>query len=392
MCCGSTWLWMRQREPIVVEDEMNRSREPAARKRGTLKIFLGAVAGVGKTYRMLAEAHRRVSRGEDVVIGLVETHGRTATAELTKGLEQVPLKRIEYRAKAFYEMDTAAVIARGPQWVLVDELAHTNVPGSDHEKRWQSVEDIRDAGINVISTLNIQHLESLSDAVFEITGVRVRETIPDSIVDTAEEVELEDITVEAVLNRLRRGDIYPQDKIPQAMGNFFRRENIVALRELALRKTVDEVDTQLHEYMDTQKMTKERAAHEQIVVCITPRPLALRLVRRGYRLAKRLQGEFITLHVRVPGTILSRKEQTLLNEAYELTRDLGGKVTEVEGESVPQGIINHVNQGGATYIVMGQSVRSRFEEIIRGSIVNRVMRETRNIDIVVVADSDDNAE
>ncbi len=358
-------------------------------KRGRLKIFLGAVAGVGKTYRMLAEAHRRISRGEDVVIGLVETHGRPATTELLKGLEQVSLQKIEYRGTEFHEMDTAAVIARNPQWALVDELAHTNIPGSQHAKRWQSVEELRDAGISVISTLNVQHLESLNDAVFEITGVRVRETIPDIIVDTADEVELEDLVPDALLNRLRRGDIYAEEKIPQALSNFFRRENIVALRELALRKTVDEVDTQLHEYLDTQRMSKERAAHEQIVVCVAPRPLATNLVRRGYRLAKRLQAELVSLHVRVPGAALGRKEQALLEEAHSLTRDFGGKVVEVEGESVAAEIVKFVKEGGATHLVMGQSARSRLEEILRGSIINRIMRETRGIDIVVVADSDE---
>lgn len=358
-------------------------------KRGRLKIFLGAVAGVGKTYRMLAEAHRRVFRGEDVVIGLVETHGRQATAEQVTGLEQVSLKAVEYRGRVFYELDAEAVITRKPQWVMVDELAHTNVPGTIPPKRWQSVEQIRDAGINVISTLNIQHLESLNDAVYEITGVRVRETIPDAIVDTADEVELEDVTPDAVINRLKRGDIYPVEKIQQALANFFRKENIVALRELALRKTTEEVDTQLHEYMKAHDLREGRAAQEHITVLIAPRPFASKLVRRGYRLANRLQGTFSTVHVRVPGAALSNREQVLLDEAYDLTRNLGGQVIELRGDSVPQEIVKHVNEAETTYIVMGQSARSRLEEIIRGSIINRIMRDTRNIDIVVVADSDE---
>ena len=371
----------------MTPEEQSSAESHAVRQRGKLKIFLGAVAGVGKTYRMLAEAHRRVSRGEEVVIGLVETHGRPATAELVKGLEQVPLKAVEYRGKVFYELDAEAVIARQPEWVLVDELAHTNVPGMVPRKRWQSVEQIRDAGISVISTLNIQHLESLNDAVYDITGVRVRETIPDVIVDTADEVELEDLTPEALLNRLRRGDIYHGEKIPQALANFFRKGNIVALRELALRKAVDEVDTQLHDYMKAHHMEQGRVAQEHITVLVAPRPLATRLVRRGYRLAKRLQGTFSAVHVRVPGAALSSKEQALLDEAYDLTRNLGGQVIELSGDSVAQEIIKHVNEADTTYIVMGQSARSRLEEIIRGSIINRIMRETRNIDIVVMADS-----
>jgi two-component system sensor histidine kinase KdpD len=241
----------------------------------------------------------------------------------------------------------------------------------------------------VISTLNIQHLESLNDAVYEITGVRVRETIPDAIVDSADEVELEDLTPEALLNRLKRGDIYRGEKIPQALANFFRKENIVALRELALRKTTDEVDTQLHEYMEAHQIREGRAAHEHITVLIAPRPVATRLVRRGYRLANRLQGTFSTVHVRVPGAALSSKEQALLDEAYGLTRNLGGQVIELRGDSVAQEIIKHVSEAETTFVVMGQSARSRLEEIIRGSIINRIMRETRSIDIVVVADSDE---
>lgn len=360
---------------------------PPPGTRGRLKIFLGAVAGVGKTYRMLAEAHRRVERnGEDVVIGIVETHGRPATTALVAGLEQVPLKAIEYRGKTFYEMDTDAVIARHPEWVLVDELAHTNVPGTVPPKRWQSVEQIRHAGVSVISTLNVQHLESLNDAVYEITGVRVRETIPDVIVDHADEVELEDLTPDAVINRLKRGDIYQGEKVPQALASFFRKGNIVALRELALRKTVDEVDTQLHDYMEAHHMAQGKAAHEHITVLVAPRPLAARLVRRGYRLAKRLQGTFSAVHVRVPGAAPSGKEQALLDEAYNLTRNLGGQVIELSGDSVAQEIIKHVTEAETTFIVMGQSARSRLEEIIRGSIINRIMRDTKNIDIVVVAD------
>jgi two-component system sensor histidine kinase KdpD len=354
--------------------------------RGKLKIFLGAVAGVGKTYRMLAEAHRRVARGQDIVIGLVETHGRPGTEELVTGLEQVPLKAVEYRGRTFHELDEDAVIARRPEWVLVDELAHTNVPGTVPPKRWQSVERIRDAGINVISTLNVQHLESLNDAVFQITGVRVRETIPDAIVDQADEVELEDLTPDALLNRLQRGDIYRGEKIPQALANFFRKGNIVALRELALRKTVDEVDTELHEYMRTHDMAEAKAAREHVVVLVAPRALALSLVRRGYMLAKRTQGAFTAVHVRVPGTRPSDKEQALLDEAFALTRNLGGQVIELQGDAIAQEIVRHVTDTGATFIVMGQSARSRLQEVIRGSIVNRIMRETKNIDIVVVAD------
>ncbi len=355
-------------------------------KRGKLKVFLGAVPGVGKTYRMLSEAHRRVSRGEDVVVGLVETHGRSATAGLLEGLEQVPLKRIEYRGATFNELDTAAVIARKPEWALVDEMAHTNIPGTVHPKRWQSVEEIRDAGINVITTVNVQHVESLNDAVFEITGVRVRETVPDAIVDQAEEVELVDLTADAVLNRLKRGDIYKHEKIPQALSNFFRKGNIVALRELALRRTAEEVDEQLQQYMVAHDMAQGKAAHEHVVVGVKPSPLATRLVRRGYRISRRLQASFDCVFVRVPGAALSKSEETLFEELAALTRNLGGKMVELRGESVSDEIVNYVNKSGCTILVMGQSRRSRWHEIIRGSIISRIMRKTHCVDMIVVSE------
>lgn len=370
-------------------DEQSELQSHIADSRGRLKIFLGAVPGVGKTFRMLSEAHRRFARGEDVVIGLIETHGRPATAELIEGLEQIPLKQIEYRGKTFQELDTAAVIERKPEWALVDEMAHTNVPGTVHAKRWQSVDEIRNAGINVISTLNIQHLESLNDTVFELTGIRVRETIPDSVVMEADEVELVDLTPDAVINRLRRGDIYHEEKISQALANFFKKGNIVALRELALRMTADEVDVQLHQYMQNHHMEQAKLAREHIIVAVAPRQLSLKLVRRGYRLARRTQGDFVCVYVRVPGSTPSKKELHVLQEVHDLARNLGGEWAELQGDSVAEELIKYVRESGATLIVMGQSARRRWDEIVRGSIINRIMRETKNVDIVVIADTEE---
>ena len=253
---------------------------------------------MGKTFSMLAEAHRRGSRGEDVVVGFVETHGRTETAELVEGLECLALKRLAYRGKEFDELDTDAVIARRPAWVLVDELAHTNVPGARHAKRWQSVEEIQAAGISVITTVNVQHLESLNDTVFEITGVRVQETLPDAVLDQADEVVLVDLTTAALVNRLRRGVVYDLDTVPGALANFFRRENLVALRELALRKTAEEVDDFLERIAPDADVLHPWVAEERVLVCVRPGPLAVRLVRRGHRLARRLQGRLWVLHVR----------------------------------------------------------------------------------------------
>jgi two-component system, OmpR family, sensor histidine kinase KdpD len=358
---------------------------PPSGTHGRHKIFLGYAPGVGKTYTMLAEAHRRVTRGEDVVIGIVETHGRTEVARLTEGLEQIPRKRIAYRGHMLEEMDTAAVIARQPVWVLVDELAHTNVPGTKHAKRWQSVEEILAAGINVISTVNVQHFESLNDTVFEITGVRVRETLPDSILDVASEVELVDLTPAALLNRLRRGDIYTLAKVPLALKNFFRAGNLGALRELALRRTADEVDEQLRQYREDQHIDRVWRTQERVAVCVTPTFEAMKLIRRGYHLARRLDGVFWTIYVKDPGTIRSPRQLAVLADLAEATRNFGGTFITLEDESVANAIVEFATQNEVTFIVMGQSARTRMQEILYGSIITVLMRHTRTIDVLLVA-------
>ena len=355
------------------------------RKRGRLKVFLGYAPGVGKTYTMLSEAHRRAARGEDVVIGFVEPHDRKETSDLVVGLEQVPLKLIEYRGKTFEELDTAAVIARAPAWALVDELAHTNVPGTRHEKRWQSVEEILAAGIDVITTVNVQHLESLNDTVFQITGVRVQETVPDSVVDRAEEIVLVDLTAAALLNRLQRGVVYDLDKIPGALQNFFKRGNLVALRELALRKTAEEVDDYLEKYLVDHEPEHPWGTEDRVVVCVRPGDQAKKMIRRGYRLAKRFQGEFWTLHVKTPGQVIGGRRHDL-QALFDLTTALGGKVMEVDGDSVAVEILRFAREKRATFIVMGQSKRSRMHEIAHGSLVARIMRESDHVDLLVVAD------
>ncbi len=356
------------------------------RKRGQHKIFLGYAPGVGKTYTMLSEAHRRAERGEDLVIGFVETHGRKETAELVEGLEQVPRKVLEYRGRQFEELDTAAVLVRRPAIVLVDELAHTNVPGTAHAKRWQSVEEILAAGINVISTVNVQHFESLNDTVFQITGVRVRETLPDSVLDKADEVVLVDLTTDALLNRLHRGVVYDLDKIPAATSNFFRRGNLVALRELALRKTAEEVDYNLETYIEEHEIRAPWATEERIVVCVKAGPVAKKLVRRGYRLARRMQGHFYVVHVHTPGEALGRHHSEL-ESLFELARSLGGSVEELGGDSDAEAILEFARENRATFIVIGASKRSRMDEVLRGSsLIARIMRETDFVDVLVVAD------
>lgn len=355
------------------------------RKRGHLKVFLGYAPGVGKTFMMLSEARRRASRGEDVVIGLVVTHGREETAELARGLEEVPLKQIAYRGKTFAELDTAALIARAPGVALIDELAHTNIPGAKHTKRWQSVEEVLDAGIDVLTTVNIQHVESLNDTVEQITGVHVRETVPDFVLDLADEIVLVDLTTGALLNRLRRGVVYDLDTVPGALASFFRPANLAALRELALRKAAEEVDDSLERYASAHDTEAVIAAADRVVVCVRPGEVAAKLVRRGHRLARRFKGEFWVVHVRTHQLTPAHKKE--LQRVAQLTHELGGHFVELAGDSVAEEVLRFAGKKRATFIVAGQSRRSRAHEIVRGSsLVARIMRGSDHIDILVVAD------
>lgn len=365
---------------------MDNERCHCAHPHGRLKIFLGMAAGVGKTYTMLAEAHRRVARGESVVVGYVEPHARPETAALLEGLEVVAPKVIEYRGAQFREMDTRAIISRCPQWVLVDELAHTNVPGTEHEKRWQSIEDILSAGINVISTVNIQHLESLNDVVHQITGVRVRETFPDRILDDADEIVVVDLTPEALINRLKRGVVYDLAKVDQALVSFFTHDKLAALRELSLRQTADEVDEHLQSVVERPVW----AGREVVMVCVTARADSVKLVRRGFKLAERLHGELHVVHVSTGGRMTRRDSgHQPLQSVWETARSLGAEIHELSGDNVATELVDFAVSHRATFIVLGQSARSRLQEIVRGSIVTRIMRETRDIDVVIVSDRED---
>lgn len=364
---------------------MDNERCHCAHPHGRLKIFLGMAAGVGKTYTMLAEAHRRVARGESVVVGYVEPHARPETAALLEGLEVVAPKVIEYRGAQFLEMDTRAIIARCPQWVLVDELAHTNVPGTEHEKRWQSIEDILSAGINVISTVNIQHLESLNDVVHQITGVRVRETFPDRILDDADEIVVVDLTPEALINRLKRGVVYDLAKVDQALVGFFTHDKLAALRELSLRQTADEVEEHLQAAVERPVW----AGREVVMVCVTARADSVKLVRRGFKLAERLHGELHVVHVSTGGRMRRDSGHQPLATVWEIARSLGAEIHELSGDNVATELVDFAVSHRATFIVLGQSARSRLQEIVRGSIVTRIMRETRDIDVVIVSDRED---
>ena len=353
--------------------------------RGTLRIYLGAAAGVGKTFAMLTEGRRRAEYGEDVVVGFVETHGRPKTAEQVAGLEVVPRRRVAYRGATFEELDVNAVLARRPRVALVDELAHTNVPGSRHEKRWEDVEELVSAGIHVISTLNVQHLESLNDVVEQITGVTQRETIPDEVVRRADELQLVDLTPDALRNRLARGDVYPPERIDTALANYFRPGNLSALRELALAWLADRVDETLAEYRARHGIDEPWETRERILVALTGSADGDRLVRRAARVAQRTKGDLVAVHV-IPQDGLAAPSAGLLARQRLLVEELGGAYQEVVGADVAEALLEAARSLNVTQIVMGASRRSGWQRITRGSVIGRVIRESGvGIDVHVIS-------
>ncbi len=350
--------------------------------RGRHKIFLGFAAGVGKTFEMLTEANRRRARGQDVVIGYIETHGRKGTEEQVSDLPVIPRRKIEYRGATFEEMDTDAIIARAPHTVLVDELAHTNVPGAEREKRWQDVELILAAGINVLSTLNVQHLESLNDSVYSVTGVRVRETVPDHVLRDADEFQMIDISPRALIHRLERGDIYKAEKVEQARGNWFREGNLAALREIALREIAHEVDNDVAAYRREHHIETPIATHDRIMVCLSPTQPSLRLLRRGWRASQRLKGEIVAVYVE--NRPASATEQETLRNDFALAERLQVPIVTLHGDVATE-LIRYAREHGTTQIVLGHSDRSAWQEFLKGSIINRITRELRSVDILIVA-------
>ena len=353
--------------------------------RGELRVYLGAAAGVGKTFAMLNEGRRRRDYREDVVVAFVETHGRPKTAEQVADLEVVPRKRLEYRGSVFEEMDVDAVLARHPQVALVDELAHTNVPGSRNEKRWQDVEELLAAGINVISTLNIQHLESLNDVVEQITAVRQRETIPDAVVRRADELQLVDLTPVALRNRLARGDVYPPERIDAALANYFRPGNLSALRELALAWLADRVDEGLADYRRRHGIQEPWETRERVLVALTGSSDGERLVRRAARIAQRAKGELVAVHV-VPQDGLAAPAAALLAQQRELVEELDGSYHEVAGGDIADALLDAARSLNITQIVMGASRRSLWQRFTHGSVIGKVIRESGvAIDVHVIS-------
>jgi two-component system sensor histidine kinase KdpD len=389
-------------EPSDQRDEAVSGQDHHRLKRGRLRVYLAAAAGAGKTYAMLSEAHRRKSRGTDIIVGYVETHRRPQTETQLGNLEVIPRKKITYRGVTLEEMDTEAILAQHPQVVLVDELAHTNAPGSKHAKRYQDVEELLDAGIDVITTFNIQHLESLNDLVESITGVRVRETLPDRVLDQADEVELIDISPYALRQRMRHGNIYPAERIEPALSNFFREGNLTALRELALRRTAEKTESQLHQYMTNHGIKQIWPASERVLVGFDHRPHTRQVLRDAWRLAHGLHADLIAISIQPEGYLawLSKfiaflkyrkdagrqRERSLrrLEEHAVFAEDLGAEVIRTKGHDIARRLVEVVKERHVTQIVLGQPSRSHWEEILRGSMINRLVRLNVGVDIHLV--------
>ncbi len=356
---------------------------PPQKSRGIFKLFLGYAPGVGKTFSMLSEALRRRSRGEDVVIGVVETHGRKGIEELLTHMEFVPRKKIEYKGTVFEEMDGDAILARHPQVVLVDELAHTNIPGSKHRKRYEDVQEILAAKIDVLSTLNIQHIESIAPVVRSITGVTVRETVPDWVPLTAAETVMVDLTPEALQNRMKRGDVYGSEKVERSLKNFFRRGNLIALRELALRQVAEQVDRSLESYMESEDIRKNWAVRERMAVCISSNPSGQYLIARGARMARRMDAELYVVHVdREFGVKASN--QNALNANLRFAESLGAQVVRLKGRSVADSVADFVRSKHITQVIFGRAAIHDWRKYLYLSAVHRFLRESPPVDVHIV--------
>ncbi len=353
--------------------------------RGKLRLYLGAAPGVGKTFAMLNEGWRRKERGTDVIIGWVEEHGRPQTDAQIRDLEIFPRSVVEYRGQSFEEMDVEGILRRRPQLVLVDELAHSNVPGSKHAKRWEDVHELLDAGINVISTVNLQHLESLNDVVERITGVTQQETVPDRVVRAADQLELVDMAPEALRRRLAHGNVYPPERIDAALGNYFRTGNLTALRELALLWVADRVDEELNDYRERHDIAGPWETKERVVVSLTGSPGSAVLIRRAARMAMRTKAELVGVHVRTDDGLTDSGSQGL-QQNRALLDDLGGRYVEVVGADVAPALVQVARAENATQLVLGATHRSRLTEFVRGSVINSVIRAAGgSLDVHVIA-------
>ncbi len=353
------------------------------KKIGLLKLFLGYAPGVGKTYAMLSEAIRRMSRGEDVVIGVIETHGRRATADLASKLEAVPRRQLEYKGTLFQEMDVDAILARKPQVVLIDELAHTNIEGSKHRKRYEDVMEILDADIDVLSTVNVQHIESLTPLVQNITGVQVRETVPDWVMQRVTEIVMADLTPEALQTRMRRGDIYPVDRAERALGHFFRPGNLMALRELALQQVARAVDRSLESYLQKEQPGVSVGVRERIAVCISSNPAAQYLIARAARMAQRLDAELFVIYVDT-GVDGTPENQRTLAQNIRFAQDVGAQLIKTEGKSVAEAVAQVVKDKHITQVVFGRSAQTGWRKYLYLSAIHKVLRDAPPVDVHIV--------
>jgi len=381
--------------PEDAQNPVSESRPERVPRRGRHRVFIGMAPGVGKTYRMLEEAHRLRQEGIDVVIGLLETHNREETAKKAEGLEIIPRKQIDRGGLVLTEMDTDAIIDRRPQIVLVDELAHTNVPGSAREKRYQDVDVILAAGIDVLSTVNIQHLESLNDLVAKITGVIVRERIPDPFLDDADELVVVDVTPETLQERLLSGKIYAPDKIQQSIDNFFQRGNLIALRELALREVADNIEEDRHYTQDAHppqilangKGSKSNFCniHETVLVCISTHPNSIRLIRRGARIASYMSARFYVLFISSPDRFLTKEESLHVETCEKLCHELGGKFLRESSHDIASKILEVANDQHVTQVVLGENHKSRWQSLLKEPLTHKLERSLLNVDLHIIA-------
>ncbi|HUX43770.1 MAG TPA: universal stress protein [Terracidiphilus sp.] len=365
----------------MTEIHLEQQNEPAK-----LRIYIGAAPGVGKTYLMLNDAILKRNQGVDIVIGLVETHGREETAEQVRDLEIIPQRVLAYRGVELKEMDVDAILSRHPDTVLVDELAHTNVPGSKKRKRYEDVLELLDAGINVMTTVNIQHLETLNDAVNRSADAVIRETVPDSVFKRADEVVNVDVTVDELRSRLRQGKIYHPEKVEQALANFFRKGNLNMLRELSLRTTAEQVGKRAAEYRRTQGL-EQAPIPEKVMVCLSTRPGTERLLRVGSRIAGRLATNWYAVYVTQPEqnhNHVDPEAQQRLEEYQRMARDLGANVVSLHDKNVSDALIRFAQQESISHVVFGQAVRSRWDILLRGSVLNRFLAEIRDVTVQVV--------
>jgi two-component system, OmpR family, sensor histidine kinase KdpD len=359
-----------------------------SKRGGRFKLFLGYAPGVGKTHTMLTEAIRRHTRGEDVVIGVVETHGRKAVGELVTSLEAVPRKALDYKGALFEEMDVDAILQRKPCVALIDELAHTNIEGSKHRKRYEDVLELLDAGIDVLSTMNIQHLESVTPTVQGVTGIQVRETVPDWVLQRVNEVVMIDLTPEALQNRMRRGDVYPQERVGRALGNFFREANLIALRELALRQVAQQVDQSLEQHrsehdQDPGNDRKAVAIRERIAVCISSNPAAQYLIARGARMAQAMNAELFVAYTDL-GQDSSEANQRTLNANVRFAENVGATVARLKGKTVAEAVAEFVNEKHITQVVFGRSATKGWKRYFYLSAIHQFLRDAPAVDVHIV--------